>query len=80
SLLSSTVKVPGLIERRRAAASTDPVTTAVAPSERGARLGFSTSLTQIQAARDAADAAAAGQTFVKTDQPFDVWMDGSFLF
>uniref|UniRef100_UPI003F4955FB putative Ig domain-containing protein n=1 Tax=Ensifer adhaerens TaxID=106592 RepID=UPI003F4955FB len=80
SLLSSTVKVPGLIERRRAAASTDPVTTAVTPSENGARLGFSTSLTQIQAARDAADAAAAGQTFVKTDQPFDVWMDGSFLF
>ncbi|USJ25662.1 putative Ig domain-containing protein [Ensifer adhaerens] len=80
SLLSSTVKVPGLIERRRAAASTDPVTTAVTPSENGARLGFSTSLTQVQAARDAADAAAAGQTFVKTDQPFDVWMDGSFLF
>ncbi|KSV62384.1 hypothetical protein N185_08205 [Sinorhizobium sp. GW3] len=80
SLLSSTVKVPGLIERRRAAMSTDPVTTAVTPSENGARLGFSTSLTQIQAARDAADAAAAGQTFVKTDQPFDVWMDGSFLF
>ncbi|MBD9572511.1 putative Ig domain-containing protein [Ensifer sp. ENS08] len=80
SLLSSTVKVPGLIERRRAAMSTDPVTTAVTPSENGARLGFSTSLTQIQAARDAADAAAAGQTFVKTDQPFDVWIDGSFLF
>ncbi|MFK0274923.1 putative Ig domain-containing protein [Ensifer sp. NPDC090286] len=80
NMLSSTVKVPGLIERRRAAASTDPVTTTVTPSEKGARLGFSTSLSQIQAARDAADAAAAGGSFAATDQPFDIWMDGSFLF
>lgn len=80
NLLSSTVKVPGLIERRRAAASTDPVTTAVTPSEKGARLGFSSSLSQIQAARDAADAAAAGQNFVATDRPFDIWVNGSFLF
>jgi len=80
NLLSSTVKVPGLIERRRAAMSTDPVTTAVTPSEKGARLGFSSSLSQIQAARDAADAAATGQTFVATDRPFDIWVNGSFLF
>lgn len=80
NLLSSTVKVPGLIDRRRAAASTDPVTTAVTPSEKGARLGFSSSLTQIQAARDAADAAAAGETFVMPDRPFDIWVNGSFLF
>ncbi|CAN7661605.1 putative Ig domain-containing protein [Ensifer adhaerens] len=80
NLLSSTVQVPGLLDRRRAAASTDPVTTAVTPSDKGARLGFSSSLAQIQAARDAADAAAAGQTFVKTDQLFDIWVNGSFLF
>ncbi|KSV75928.1 hypothetical protein N185_15900 [Sinorhizobium sp. GW3] len=80
NLLSSTVQTPGLLDRRRAAAGTDPVTTAVTPSDKGARLGFSTSLTQIQAARDAADAAAAGETFVKTDRPFDIWMNGSFLF
>ncbi|MBM3091427.1 hypothetical protein GFB56_11435 [Ensifer sp. T173] len=80
NLLSSTVQVPGLLDRRRAAASTDPVTTAVTPTDKGARLGFSSSLAQIQAARDAADAAAAGQTFVKTDQLFDIWVNGSFLF
>ncbi len=80
NLLSSTVKVPGLLDRRKAAVSTDPVTTAVTPSERGARLGFSSSLAQIQAARDAADAAAAGETFVMTNRPFDIWMNGSFLF
>ncbi|WP_455918572.1 putative Ig domain-containing protein [Ensifer canadensis] len=80
NLLSSTVKVPGLLDRRRAATSTDPVTTAVTPSDKGARLGFSSSLAQIQAARDAADAAAAGQTFVKTDRLFDIWVNGSFLF
>ncbi|MBK5570336.1 putative Ig domain-containing protein [Ensifer sp. SSB1] len=80
NLLSSTVQTPGLLDRRRAAAGTDPVTTAVTPSDKGARLGFSTSLTQIQAARDAAEAAAAGETFVKTDRPFDIWMNGSFLF
>ncbi len=80
NLFSSTVKVPGLLDRRKAAVSTDPVTTAVTPSERGARLGFSSSLAQIQAARDAADAAAAGETFVMTNRPFDIWMNGSFLF
>ncbi|MEI2302278.1 putative Ig domain-containing protein [Ensifer sp. MJa1] len=80
NLLSSTIKVPGLLNRRKAAASTDPVTTSVTPSEQGARLGFSSSLAQIQAARDAADAAAAGETFVMTDQPFDIWVNGSFLF
>ena len=80
NLLSSTVRVPGLLDRRKTAGSTDPVTTAVTPSERGARLGFSSSLAQIQAARDAADAAAAGETFVMTNRPFDIWVNGSFLF
>ncbi|WP_053253257.1 putative Ig domain-containing protein [Ensifer adhaerens] len=77
NLISSTLKVPGLLDRRRNATSNDPVTTRVSPSADGITLGFATSLSQIEAARKAAE--ADGAQADPTLSPFDVWIDGTFL-
>ena len=74
NLIASTIKVPGLIDRRRMGAGTDAVTTRMAPSTDGVTLGFSTSLAQIEAARDRAD--GVDQTEAS---PFNIWLDGTFL-
>jgi len=72
NLISSTIKVPGLVERRRMEAASDPLTTQVTPSESGLTAYFATSLAQLAFAgiddgRTAADYAA----------PFNIWVDGT---
>ncbi|XUY29688.1 autotransporter outer membrane beta-barrel domain-containing protein [Agrobacterium sp. rho-8.1] len=74
NMIASTIKVPGLMERRRMATATDPVTARMMPSEEGMLLGFSTSLAQLESARDAADGGAGGYF-----SPFNIWIDGTFL-
>lgn len=74
NLIASTVKVPGLIDRRRMGAGTDAVTTRMTPSTDGVTLGFSTSLAQIEAARDSADGIDQAEA-----SPFNIWLDSTFL-
>ncbi|QRY64854.1 putative Ig domain-containing protein (plasmid) [Ensifer sp. PDNC004] len=74
NLIASTIKVPGLIDRRRMAAGTDTVTTRMTPSTVGVTLGFSTSLAQIEAARDSADGIDQAEA-----SPFNIWLDSTFL-
>ena len=74
NLISSTIKVPGLLERRRMARSTDPGTARMTPSAQGITLGFSTSLAQMEAARDNSDGIVSEE-----ERPFNVWIDGTFL-
>jgi hypothetical protein len=74
NMIASTIKVPGLMERRRMATATDPVTARMMPSAEGMTLGFSTSLAQLESARDAADGQGGGYF-----SPFNIWIDGTFL-
>ncbi|WP_312858679.1 autotransporter domain-containing protein [Rhizobium sp. G21] len=74
SLLASTIKVPDLMKRRRLAATSEPVTTQVQPYTSGLTVNFSTSLAQIESARDLADGAIAG-----SPSTFDIWMSGAVL-
>ncbi|WP_337271485.1 autotransporter outer membrane beta-barrel domain-containing protein, partial [Oryzifoliimicrobium ureilyticus] len=73
-LISSTIKVPGLLERRKMAEATDPVSARMMPSDQGMTASFSTSLAQLQSARDSADGVAGGYS-----SPFNIWIDGAFL-
>ncbi|SCB58252.1 Putative Ig domain-containing protein [Rhizobium aethiopicum] len=70
NMIANTIKVPGLLQRRRMQEATDPITARMMPSEEGMTFGFATSLSQIRAAGGDADAASA---------PFNVWIDGAFL-
>ncbi|MBD9544758.1 cadherin-like beta sandwich domain-containing protein [Ensifer sp. ENS04] len=72
SLIAASIEVPGLLERRRA--YSDPVTARMMPSEDGLTLGFSTSLSQIEAARDVADGASASPS-----SALNFWIDGILL-
>ncbi|MVA23104.1 putative Ig domain-containing protein [Agrobacterium vitis] len=74
NLISSAIKVPGLMERGRMARATTPVTTKMSPSAQGMTFGFSTSLAQMESARDSADGIAGGYS-----SPFNIWIDGVFL-
>ncbi|WP_171904860.1 putative Ig domain-containing protein [Hoeflea olei] len=74
NLIASTIKAPGLLERRRMAAATDPVTARMSPAGDGVVLGFSTGLAQIEAARH-----AAGGAVSVDPSPFNVWIDGTFM-
>ncbi|RDL48592.1 hypothetical protein BLJAPNOD_04869 [Ensifer sp. M14] len=74
NLIASTIKVPGLLDRRQMAAGTDTVTTRMTPSTDGVTLGFSTSLAQMEAARDRADGVDQAET-----SPFNIWLDSTFL-
>jgi len=78
NLLSTSIKLPGLLDRRRATSASEPVTTSVSPSARGANLSFSTSLAQIRAARDAAE--TGGKTAEPDLSPFNIWVNGTLLF
>jgi outer membrane autotransporter protein len=62
------------MERRQMAKATTPVTTTVSPSAQGLTLGFSTSLEQMEAARNHTDGIVATEL-----SPFNVWIDGAFL-
>lgn len=69
SMISSTIKIPGLRERRHMETAWDPVTTRLVPAESGLMFGFSTSLAQIEAARSGRKAEPL---------PFNIWTDGTF--
>ncbi|WP_421405413.1 putative Ig domain-containing protein [Agrobacterium fabrum] len=71
NLIASAIQVPGLLERRKMATATDPLTARMMPSEQGMTVGFSTSLSQLEAARDGAD--------LDGSSPFNIWIDGTFL-
>ena len=74
NMISSTVKVPGLLERRQMQQESNPVTARLMPSANGLTVGFSTSLAQME---------AAGRTPVGGKSadlsPFNIWIDGAFL-
>lgn len=74
NMISSTIHVPGLLERRQMEQATDPVTARMMPSESGMTVNFSTSFAQLEAARDRADGVGGGYS-----SPFNVWIDGAFL-
>ncbi|MGQ3291183.1 MAG: autotransporter outer membrane beta-barrel domain-containing protein, partial [Shinella sp.] len=74
NMISSAIKVPGLLERRQMEAATDPVTARMMPSEEGMTGSVSTSLRQMEAARDNADGVSAAAS-----SPFNIWIDGTFL-
>ncbi len=77
NLIASSIKVPGLLERRQMANATDPVTARMMPSDQGMTFGFSTSLAQLEAARDNADGLSGGGNAELS--PFNIWIDGKFL-
>ncbi len=74
NMISSSIKVPGLLERRQMGQESNPVTARMMPSENGLTVGFSTSLAQME---------AAGSTPVDGKNadlsPFNIWIDGAFL-
>ena len=74
SLIASSINVPGLLERRQMENATDPVTTRMSPSGEGMTGSFSTSLAQMESARDAADGVSGGYA-----SPFNAWIDGTFM-
>ncbi|WP_156393931.1 putative Ig domain-containing protein, partial [Rhizobium sp. Root1334] len=74
NMISSSISVPGLLERRQMMEATDPVTARMMPSQEGMTASFSTSLNQIEAARDAADGVSGAMA-----PPFNIWIDGVFL-
>ena len=74
NLIASTLKIPGLIDRRRMAAGTETLTSRMTPSTDGVTLGFSTSLAQMKAARDSADGVEQAEI-----SPFNIWLDGTVL-
>lgn len=74
SMISSTIAVPGLLERRRMKMTTDPVAAYVSPSKGGLALGFATSLAQMAAARENPDGVGGAAS-----SPFNIWIDGAFL-
>ncbi|WP_310412142.1 Ig-like domain repeat protein [Mycoplana sp. BE70] len=74
NMIASTIKVPGLLERRQLENTTDPVTTRITPSEEGMITSFSTSLAQMESARDSADGVVGGYSL-----PFNIWVDGTLM-
>ncbi|MGO4623001.1 putative Ig domain-containing protein [Ensifer sp. 2TAB8] len=74
NLLSRTIEVPGLIERRKMGrAGNDPISTSMSPSENGITLGLSTSLAQLRSTEEMED----GGEGVAAVSPFNVWIDGA---
>lgn len=74
SMISSAIHVPGLLERRQMEQAIDPVTARMMPSENGMTVNFSTSLAQIESARDSADSIPGSYS-----SSFNIWFDGAFL-
>ncbi len=79
SMISSTINVPGLLERRNAENANEPVTTRVSPSSNGMTIGFSTSFAQIEAYRNGAGDASGQSLGGISSSPFNVWLSGAFL-
>ncbi|WP_127144941.1 autotransporter outer membrane beta-barrel domain-containing protein [Pelagibacterium montanilacus] len=74
SFISSTIEVPGLVERRQVSNAAEPNTGNVTPSANGVTANISTSLTQIEAA--AKDPNGSAETELS---PFNIWIDGTFM-
>ncbi|MFH0302150.1 putative Ig domain-containing protein [Bradyrhizobium sp. 31Argb] len=74
NMISSTISVPGLMERQQMGRDKDPVTARVLPSESGLTLNFATSLAQMQGARDTKSGASAAASL-----PFNLWINGAML-
>jgi hypothetical protein len=74
SMISSTIQIPGLLERRLMAGANSPVTTSISPSADGLMLGFASSLAQVKAARNSADGVTDDVASL-----FNVWVDGALL-
>lgn len=72
NLLSSSIRLPGLMDRRRIA--NDPVTTRLSPSADGLALNIATSLAQIEAARGAVAGAEPSSA-----TPFNLWVDATLM-
>ncbi|MDO1583358.1 cadherin-like beta sandwich domain-containing protein [Rhizobium oryzicola] len=79
SLISSTIKVPGLLERRNVENAREPVTTRVSPSSNGMTLGFSTSLAQMEAAQNNANRAPGEELGGIASSPFNIWLNGTVM-
>ncbi|MCC4245902.1 putative Ig domain-containing protein [Stappia indica] len=73
NLLSNTIKVPGLRERRQMKSARDVINMRMMPSGQGVTLGFATSLAQMSAASDAIERSLGVDT-----SSFNVWVDGTF--
>ncbi len=73
-LIANGIYVPGLLERRQMQHATDAVTARMTPSEDGMTATISTSLAQLDAARDNADGISGAAL-----PPFNIWIDGTFL-
>ncbi|MCJ8055281.1 putative Ig domain-containing protein [Shinella curvata] len=73
-LIANGIYVPGLQERRQMEQATDTVTARMTPSEDGMTASFSTSLAQMDAARDRADGIEGAAS-----SAFNAWIDGAFL-
>ncbi len=74
NLIASAIKVPGLLERRQMQQATSAVTGRMMPSENGMTVNFSTSLAQVESARDGGGGASGGYA-----SPFNIWIDGALL-
>ncbi|WFU07455.1 putative Ig domain-containing protein (plasmid) [Rhizobium sp. CB3171] len=70
NMIANTIEVPGLLQRRQMLKATDPISARMTPSQEGMMFGFSTSLSQMQAADGDAEAASV---------TFNVWVSGAFL-
>jgi hypothetical protein len=72
NLIASTIKVPGLRERRRMQNANEIVSTRFSPSVRGMTLGFATSLEQMNAAGNALNPDLKAEPL-----RLNVWFEGS---
>ena len=73
-LIATGIFVPGLLERRQMERATDTIAARMSPSEDGMTANLSTSLAQLDAARDAADGISDAQP-----RAFNAWVDLAFL-
>ena len=74
NMISSTIEIPGLLERRQMQNAVDPVSFRMTPSQEGMTVGFSTSLAQMESARQSSDGITGGYA-----SPFNIWLDGTLL-
>lgn len=74
AMIASTIKVPGLIERRAMGSANSPATARITPSETGVMTQLSTSLAQMDAAR-------LGDAGVIAADPllFNAWVDATVM-
>ena len=74
NMIASTIKVPGILERRRMVQAVDPVIARMMPSQEGMTVSFATSLARMESARDSMDGITGGYS-----APFNIWIDGTVL-